>query len=91
VEELRIEGTVDGAEGKPSGAVRLMLVPQGSQRDNPIFYKRTTAPNVRFTLFDVAHGEYKLFAMEDLLPGADENAKFMAQFERSNSRGVRCQ
>jgi hypothetical protein len=76
----RIEGTVEGAD-KTSSPVRVSLVPEGSRRDNLLLYRRASLVAGRFTLTDIPPGNYKLFAWEDLLPGADENAEFMATYE----------
>jgi hypothetical protein len=69
-------------------SAQVMLVPDFSRRQNPIFYKNVKAePSGSFRFTGLPPGEYKVFAFEVPPPqGATENAEFIAQYEQ---RGVR--
>jgi hypothetical protein len=77
----QIQGTVRHNTGAPVVA-SVTLVPQINRRQNPMLYKRTTSTaNGEFMLRGIAPGEYKIFAWESILSGADENAEFLSKYE----------
>jgi hypothetical protein len=66
---------------------RILLVPDPPRRQDFSLYRATRADTTgRFTLSNVAPGEYKIFAWEHILVGAEQNNKFLSEYE---SRGVR--
>lgn len=82
----QIRGVVRNAKGEPPAAARVVLIPQAPRRSNSLLYRRTTsaAGTGQFTLGGIAPGEYKIFAWDRLLNGAEENAEFL---EKHESRG----
>jgi Carboxypeptidase regulatory-like domain len=76
----RIEGSA--AEGK---GVSIVAVPEGSRRQNLLLYSlMALLPNrglSTFRMTGLTPGRYKLYAFENLQPGAEQNAEFMAPYE----------
>jgi hypothetical protein len=82
-----VEGTVEDAKGKPVPDATVVLVPPPARRENRGLYRTVTSdPSGRFTMRNVAPGEYKLFAWEGVTNGAQFNSGFLAKYE---SRGRR--
>jgi len=66
---------------------RVSLVPEPPRREDLSLYRASRIDPVgNFTFSSVIPGEYRLFAWEDLAPGAEQNKKFMSRFE---GRGFR--
>ncbi len=77
-----IEGTVLTAEGKPFSGARVVLVPDERRRKRTDLFKNTTTDQYgRFTLRGIPPGEYKLFAWEDVEPGAYQDSEFLRPYE----------
>ena len=77
-----IEGTVLTAEGQPFSGARVVLVPEERRRQRTDLFKSTTTDQYgRFTLRGITPGEYKLFAWEDIEPGAYQDAEFLRPYE----------
>jgi len=74
------------AAAAPRGTSRFVLVPAAPRDRNILLYKTGFAPPAnaaRGFLFDVAPGDYKLFAFESLPPGgAEQNAEFMEKYQK---------
>ena len=65
----------------------VVLVPPPARRDNRGLYRTVTSdPSGRFTMRNVAPGEYTLFAWDGVTNGAQFNAGFLSKYE---SRGRR--
>jgi hypothetical protein len=76
-------GTIRGSA--PAGA-RIFLIPERTRRANRSLYKRGNLNAAgQFTIADIAPGDYKLFAWEFLISGAEENAEFLSRYE---TRGI---
>src|SRR5262249_46039772 len=61
----RVEGTVQDARGKATPNATAVLVPPPDRRDNRGLFRTVTSDSSgRFTIRNVAPGEYKLFAWE---------------------------
>jgi hypothetical protein len=74
----QIEGTVTDSEQKPAINATVALVPESGKRDKTYLFKNATADQSgRFTLRGVAPGEYKLFAWEEVEPGAWQDPEFL--------------
>jgi TonB family protein len=82
-----ISGTVQTAS-KPVTTSFVFLIPDASQRQNPLRYKTARSnPSGSFQVNGVAPGDYMLLAFENRPPeGAMENAEFIARYEK---RGIR--
>jgi len=77
-----IEGTVLTAEGKAFSGARVVLVPEERRRKRTDLFKNTTTDQYgRFTLRGLTPGEYKLFAWEDVEPGAYQDSEFLRPYE----------
>jgi hypothetical protein len=81
----RIDGVVRDSQSKLVPMASVSLIPPPGRRGNPLFYQRAVSDaKGHFTLRGVGPGDYKLFAWEQLTPGADENPDFIVAYE---SRG----
>jgi len=77
----QIEGTIVDKDQKPMRGVQAILIPD-RQRDRRDLFKFGTADqNGHFTLRTVPPGDYKLFAWEDLEPGAYNDPDFLRKYE----------
>jgi hypothetical protein len=77
----QIRGSVRNKKGEPV-AGRVVLVPQSPRRSNSLLYKRVVAPATgQFAFSAIAPGDYKVFAWENLLNGAEENEEFLQKYE----------
>jgi protocatechuate 3,4-dioxygenase beta subunit len=84
----RVEGVVRDAKNQPVAGAQVALVPDSRRRKQLQLYKTATSDqNGRFLLRGIAPGEYKLFAWEDIDPGAAQDPEFLRAFE---SRGESC-
>jgi hypothetical protein len=78
----KIEGSVESALGGIPARADVVLVPPIHRRKNVMYYDRATIDaNGRFTFTGIAPGEYKVFAFEQLLDGAEQNPEFIARYE----------
>jgi hypothetical protein len=78
-----VEGVVVSAQGMTVTGSTVVLIPQDDKRRDQIqFYKATTTDQQgRFTLNNVNPGGYKLFAWEDVEPGAWVDPDFLKSVE----------
>jgi protocatechuate 3,4-dioxygenase beta subunit len=77
----RIEGSVE-KDGLPFSGAFVALVPEERRRQRSELFKNTTTDQYgRFTLRGIAPGEYKLFAWEEIEPGAHRDPDFLRWFE----------
>ncbi len=78
----QIDGLVLDAEKLPISGAQVVLVPDGNRRTRMDFYKTTTTDQMgRFHLGGVPPGAYKLFAWEDIEPGAYMDPEILRLFE----------
>ncbi len=77
-----VEGAVVNARGELMPSSTVVLVPAGERRSNPAaFRSATTDQNGNFTIRSVLAGEYKIFAWEEVEPGAYVDPDFLKDFE----------
>ncbi len=78
----RIEGAVL-KEQKPFSGATVALVPEEKRRGRRELYKTATTDQYgRFTLRGIPPGEYKLFAWEEIEPGAHQDPEFLKPYEK---------
>ncbi len=78
----RVEGAVRNKDGKAVPGATVALVPEPDRRDREDLYRSATTDQYgRFTLRGIAPGEYKLFAFEDIEPGAYQDPAFLEPYE----------
>jgi hypothetical protein len=76
-----IEGTIADKDQKPMPGIQAVLIPD-RQRDRRDLYRfATTDQNGHFTMRVIAPGDYKIFAWEDLEPGAYNDPDFVRKYE----------
>ena len=76
----RLTGIATNARSENAGGARIVLLPEARFRSD--LYKSSVADrNGRFTLTDIAPGEYRLFAFESLAAGDEFNPDFMKLHE----------
>jgi protocatechuate 3,4-dioxygenase beta subunit len=82
-----IEGIVLNDHQQPATGARVVLVPDAERRSQTQLFK-TTAPDQygRFTIKGVAPGDYRLFAWEEIEPGAYEDPDFLKRYEDDGKR-----
>jgi hypothetical protein len=81
-----IEGIVRDLDKKPFESATVVLVPALNRRQTSSLYKVVASDaQGRFVLNAVPPGPYKVFAWQNVPPGAWQNAEFLAQHEQ---RGV---
>ena len=80
--DAQIDGLVLDAEKLPISGAQVVLVPDGGRRTRTDFYNTTTTDQMgRFHLAGVPPGAYKLFAWEDIEPGAYMDPEVLRPFE----------
>lgn len=78
----RLDGVVLDAEHLPASGATVTFVPESRRRSDPGLYKTATTDQLgRFSLRGIAPGEYKLFAWDDLEPGAIPDPEILGPFE----------
>ncbi len=81
----QVSGMVTGPENSPALGVTVVAVPEESRRNESRLYKSVPSDQSgQFTLKGLVPGEYKLFAWEEIEPGAYQDPEFLKPFE---SRG----
>jgi len=87
VDTATIEGRILNAQGEPAIGVTVALTPDIARRNRADLYRNVeTDASGYYKLNDVAPGEYKLFAWEDVEPGAWRNPDFMRLYEERGQR-----
>ncbi|HEU0143106.1 MAG TPA: carboxypeptidase-like regulatory domain-containing protein [Bryobacteraceae bacterium] len=89
----QLTGSVTDSEGKPASDVELTLFPESPerQRRRDLFRVTTSDQDGQFRFTDVAPGDYKVLAWQNLEAGAIQDPEFRRQFEakaKSVSLGV---
>ena len=82
----QVDGSVKKADGEPAVRVRVTLVPEGD-RAGRVELSRFAFSNEKgeFKITELPPGEYKIFAWEEIQPGALQDPEFRKPFEK---RGV---
>lgn len=71
-------------EGRPTPGATVVLVPETNRRGNPTLFKAVTANEEGgYMIQGIPPGEYKLFAWEDVEPGAYFDPDFLRRYENS--------
>jgi hypothetical protein len=77
-----IGGTVFDADRKLAPGKSVVLVPELSRRRNLALFKVAASDEQgHFTIQRVPPGSYKLFAWDNVVPGAYESAQFLETYE----------
>ena len=78
-----VEGSVKNAKGEPVVRARVTVIPCGDQSSRVDFNRfGFTDEKGEFKIKDVAPGEYKVFAWEDVPAGAPQDPEFRKPFEK---------
>ena len=78
----QIDGAVQNAKGDAAIGATVTLVPDADHRSISWLYKTAnTDQNGRFTMKGVRPGEYKIYAWEDIEPGAAQDPDFVKPHE----------
>ena len=80
-----MEGIVQDGAGKPVVGATVVLAPPENRRQNRVlFHQAFTDKTGRFTLHNIAPGNYKLFSWQQALPANTwYNPGFMSKYEAS--------
>jgi hypothetical protein len=80
-----VEGIVEDGAGKPVVGATVVLAPPENRRQNRVlFHQAFTDKTGRFTLHNIAPGNYKLFSWGQALPANTWfNPGFMLKYEAS--------
>jgi hypothetical protein len=77
-----VEGRALEEQQQPSSNVTVVLVPDPARRSRPDLYKAVQSDVAgRFRFERLPPGDYKVFAWEDVVAGAWQNAEFMSRYE----------
>jgi hypothetical protein len=77
-----LETTVVGSDRKPAAGKTVVLVPAAQRRQNPSLYKvGNSDAQGKVVLTNLAPGQYRLFAWDNVRVGAWMNAEFLRRFE----------
>ena len=74
-----VDGQVTGNDEKPASGATVVLVPASKRSD--LYKTATTDQNGRFVLRAVAPGSYRLYAWDNLDPGAYEDPAFLEPYK----------
>lgn len=78
----QITGTVQDAKQQPASGTTVTLLPDPMKEErNDLFRMGSTNQNGQFTLQNIAPGEYKVYAWEDVEPGSYMDPEFLKQHE----------
>ena len=78
----RVQGTVTNEEGLPAVGVWVVLVPEGTRRNEWHLFKQVRTDQYgRFDLRGIAPGDYKVFSWVQVEQSAWQDPEFMKQFE----------
>ncbi|MGA2134341.1 MAG: carboxypeptidase regulatory-like domain-containing protein [Bryobacteraceae bacterium] len=78
----QIDGSVQNDQQQAAPGATVVLVPEPKLRDRPDAYKNITSDqNGRFSFKNLAPGDYRLFAWEDVEYGAYMDPDFLRPFE----------
>jgi len=83
----RIEGSLVDNQSKPVSSTQVLLMPNDRTRSDQYKFGFTDSSG-RFTIRGIYPGEYKLFAMDTIEPGAHRDPEFMRRYEEQGTRVV---
>jgi hypothetical protein len=77
-----IEGTTLNEKRETQPNITVVLVPEPNRRSRPDLYKSIASDaSGQFRLTGIAPGDYKIFAWEDIEPGASQDSAFLLPYE----------
>jgi protocatechuate 3,4-dioxygenase beta subunit len=78
----RVDGAVVNDRNEPAAGATVVLIPEGARRSLRRFYKTgVSGEDGRIQLRGIPPGDYKLFAWEDIEPGAYTDPQFLEKYE----------
>jgi hypothetical protein len=77
----QIDGTILDKDLKPMQGIQAVLIPDRDRERRNLYKFATTDQNGRFTMRAIAPSDYRLFAWEDLEPGAYNDPDFLRKYE----------
>jgi hypothetical protein len=77
----RIDGSVSGDENKPASGATVVLIPEADNARNDLYKTAQTDQYGRFSLRGITPGTYKLFAWDDVEPGAWQDPAFLDNYK----------
>jgi hypothetical protein len=81
-----VEGSVQNARGDPVARARVTVIPDGDHSKRlDLTRSGFTNEKGEFKIKDVPPGEYKVFAWEDVPPGAPQDPDFRKPFEKQSA------
>jgi len=83
-----VEGVAIGRAGDPAANVTVVLVPSNGRKRSTLYQALVTGSDGRFRFQEIPPGDYKIFAWDDIEPGAWQDADFMRPYE-SRGRALR--
>lgn len=83
-----VEGVAIGRAGDPAANITVVLVPANARKRTALYQTLVTSSGGRFRFQGIPPGDYKVFAWDDIEPGAWQDADFMRPYE-SRGRSVR--
>ena len=82
-----VQGTVSDKDRQPVAGATIVLVPDQRSRAD-LFKSSTSDQNGHFELASVTPGGYKLFAWDDVEPGAWNDPDFLKDYEKQGEKTV---
>lgn len=78
----QLEGVALGSDDKPVAGATIVLVPEAKLRSHIDMYEQCESDQYgRFTIGDIAPGDYKLFAWDDVEPEMWWDPEFLKKYE----------
>lgn len=83
----QVEGSVENDKQQAVPSAWVVLVPEGSRKEQPDNYVvATTDQNGKYTAKGVVPGEYRVYAFEQVEPGAYQDREFMKPWESKGEK-----
>lgn len=80
----QLEGVVIDNKQQPAKAATVALIPEPERQSRLALFKTATTDQTgHYSIQGIAPGSYKVYAFEDLPPGAYQDPDFMKSFEKS--------
>jgi hypothetical protein len=76
-----VRGSVNDARGKPVSGINVVFAPADRSRAD-LFRTMATDQNGRYSMTNLAPGEYKVFSWESIDNGAYLDPEFMKEYEQ---------
>lgn len=78
----KLDGVALGGDDQPAAGATVVLVPEGKRRSQADLYEQAETDQYgRFSFEDIAPGDYKVFAWDDVEPGMWWDAEFLKKYE----------